>query len=45
MRKIDNALGGCGVNCAGEFQLMFSDKVIKPVMDNPNMLRKKFWME
>jgi hypothetical protein len=41
--SINNALGDCGTNCADDFIDIFKETVIRPVMDNPEMLRKSYW--
>jgi RHS repeat-associated protein len=43
MKEISKSLDGCKINCSEEFINLFIDKVVTPVRNNPEMLRKIFW--
>ncbi len=43
LREIATELGDCGPGCAKQFQELFKERVIDPVLENPRMLKKEFW--
>ena len=43
MEKITEGLSTCNENCAEVFIEKFTELVIQPVMENPDMVHKKFW--
>lgn len=45
VREITSELSSCKTNCSEKFVNLFYEKVVQPVINNPDMLRRKFWKE
>ena len=43
MKDIVNEIGDYGVKYQDEFVEMFKERVIQPVLERPEMVRKIFW--
>jgi hypothetical protein len=45
MNNIEQVLEDCGKGSSDEFIKLFTEKVITPVIKNPSIIKKSFWIE